>query len=286
MTAEPSASSASDAPQPEASSSSTRSVIQDENPKEDDSEEGDSESDNESTSSTIAPASAGFSAQSIFTRLQSSIPPNLVSTVQSNIRVPPSIRDATSGSVDFSQLKNTLTTEFTRVQDITRAQAEEYVQKSEELLREAGEFLKDAVKVVPPESEGESIGVMWDGSDVWMLPGIATSAPSEWTTGAGTSGAEPPSMDGARGVATRAEELLRRLRHDDTVIKADPEGEETVKAMYDEWAASHVEPVGGIEGEEWLEKRQLALEAEGVAGLIDSVGAFGPFHSILGVNFR
>lgn len=192
--------------------------------------------------------------------------------MQSNI--PPSIRDAASGSVDFSQLKNTLTTEFTRVQDITRAQAEEYVHKSEELLREAGEFLKDAVKVVPPESQGESIGVMWDGSDVWMLPAVAASVSPGQPHGASTSGAERSSMEGTRAVATRAGELLRRLRYDDTVIKADPEGEEMVKAIYDEWVSNRVEPIGGIGGDGWLEKRKLALSAEGVSALKDSVGTF------------
>jgi len=188
--------------------------------------------------------------------------------------------NAASGSVDFSQLRNTLTTEFTRVQDITRAQAEEYVQKSEELLREAGEFLKDAVKVVPPESQGESIGVMWDGSDVWMLPAVAASVASERTPGASSSGGKHPSMEGTRTVATRAEELLRRLRHDDTVIKANPEGEEMVKALYDEWVSNCVDSVGGIGGEEWSRKRKLALDAEGVSGLVDSVGTSGLLHLI------
>lgn len=271
LTAEPPSSSSSTS-QPEASSSTSNTTEEEKH--EEDNSEGESESDNESTSSTIAPATsanASFSAQSIFTRLQSSIPPNLVSTVQSNIRVPPSIMHPTSGSVDFSQLKNTLTTEFTRVQDITRAQAEEYVHKSEELLREAGEFLKDAVKVVPPESQGDDIGVMWDGTDVWMLPAMTTSAAAERTSGASGSGAERSSMEGTKAVATRAEELLRRLRYDDTVIKADPEGEEMVKALYGEWVSACVEPAGGIEGDEWLEKRKLALEEEGVSGLKDSV---------------
>ena len=262
--------STTDAPRPEASSSLTRDTPHDEEPNDDGSEEGDSGSDNESTSSTIAPATStnpGFSPQSIFTRLQSSIPPNLVSSVQSNL--PPSIRHAAAGNVDFSQLRNTLTTEFTRVQDITRAQAEEYVHKSEELLREAGEFLKDAVKVVPPDSQGENVGVVWDGSDVWMLPAMAAS---EWSAGPGTSGSERSPVEGTRAVATRAGELLRRLRHDDTVIMADPEGEGTVKALYDEWVSNHVEPVGGIGGDEWLGKRKSALDAEGVSGLKDSVG--------------
>ena len=147
--------------------------------------------------------------------------------------------------------------------------------KSEELLREAGEFLKDAVKVVPPESQGESVGVMWDGSDVWMLPAVAASVSPEQPRGASTSGAEQSSMEGTRAVATRAEELLRRLSYDDTVIKADPEGEETVKALYDEWVSNRVEPTGGIGGDGWLEKRKLALSAEGVSGLKDSVGTSG-----------
>lgn len=171
------------------------------------------------------------------------------------------------------------------MQDITRAQAEEYVQKSEELLREAGEFFKDAVKVVPPESEGESVGVMWDGSDVWMLPAVATSAAPEWAHGTSTSETEHP-MEGTRAVATRAEELLRRLRHDETVIKADPEGEGTVKGLYDEWVSNHVEPVGGIGEGEWLEKRKLALDAEGVSGLKDTVGTSSLFYLIFNFGWN
>ena len=171
------------------------------------------------------------------------------------------------------------------MQDITRAQAEEYVQKSEELLREAGEFFKDAVKVVPPESEGESVGVMWDGSDVWMLPAVATSAAPEWAHGTSTSETEHPT-EGTRAVATRAEELLRRLRHDETVIKADPEGEGTVKGLYDEWVSNHVEPVGGIGEGEWLEKRKLALDAEGVSGLKDTVGTSSLFYLIFNFGWN
>lgn len=137
------------------------------------------------------------------------------------------------------------------------------------------------MKVVPPESQGEYIGVMWDGSDVWMLPAVSTSAPPERVPGASTNGKERSVVEGARAVATRAEELLRRLRHDDTVINADPEGEETVKELYDEWVSTRVEPAGGIGGEEWLEKRKLALDAEGVSGLKDSAGAFNLICSFI-----
>ena len=66
---------------------------------------------------------------------------------------------------------------------------------------------------------------------------------------------EHASSEGTRAVATRAEELLRRLRHDGTVIKADPE------------------------------KRKLALDAEGVSGLKDSVGTISLFHSMFGFGW-
>jgi hypothetical protein len=54
---------------------------------------------------------------------------------------------------------------------ISFAQAEklagEYVHRSEELLKGAGAFLKDAVHVIPAEGSGDTRGVVWDGSDMY-----------------------------------------------------------------------------------------------------------------------
>ena len=86
---------------------------------------------------------ASTSTATLFSRLQSALPPNIVATVQNNL--PDSLKHA-SESIDFSQLGTNLLSEFQRVQGVTRAQAEEYVLKSEVLIRdamkEAGEVLQ------------------------------------------------------------------------------------------------------------------------------------------------
>lgn len=253
----------------------------------DPSEELDGDSTPTSTTTEIPPESSSnaFTPQSLFTRLQAALPPNIVSTVQSHLPPLDSIRHAASESIDFAQLRTTLTSEFQRVQGVTLAQAEEYVQKSEVLLREAvkeaGEFIKDAVKVVPPtEGEGDrSVGVVWDGSDVWMLPsGYSESPPPADSKGKEKEG-ERSSGEARRAVATRAESLLRRLRHDPEVLKTDPETDEDVKALYDEWLEREIEDKGGIQSPGWLEKRNAA------SNLLDDEAEFKALQDSLGESY-
>ena len=126
-----------------------------------------------------SPTTATSPFQGLFSRVQSSLPPNISSTLEKNL--PLSLKDSSGHlSVDFAQLKSTLTAEFQRVQGVTRAQAEEYVHKSEALLKEAGEYLKDAVKVVPPEGQEENgTEVTFDGTDlVFMPPTVGSFGPS------------------------------------------------------------------------------------------------------------
>lgn len=204
--------------------------------------------------------SVSTAAQNFFSRLQSSIPADLASTVQA--KLPESIKQG-AGSIDFAQLRTSLTTEFQRVQGVTRAQAEEYVHKSEELLREAGEFIKDVVKVVPPEEGGQiTPGVMWDGSDIWMLPEMH-SGPSTDTKGKARekSADSISSGDGLRAVATRAEALLKQLRHDPEVIRVDPEADERAAKLWKEWYSVQIESKeGGIDGAEWAAAIKTALD--------------------------
>ena len=87
---------------------------------------------------------------------------------------------------DLAHYREVLVAEFARVQGVTRAQAEEYAQKSEALLREAGEYLKDAVRVVPPEDGEDGSGsgeadVVFDGMGV----GVVVMPPT-MTSGSGT----------------------------------------------------------------------------------------------------
>jgi hypothetical protein len=146
------------------------------------------------------------------------------------------------------------------VQGITRAQAEEYVHKSEALLKDAGEFLKDAVKIVPPEETGTggaTSNVMWDGSDVWLIPSMSSDADA--------AGDEKGK---AREIPTysRAEALLKRLKRDPEVIKVDPASVDQTKNMFDTWFREHVSSKeGGMDSAEWFEriKSVLAEKEEG-----------------------
>ena len=213
-----------------------------------------------STPTTRETSTEGSSSQSFFSRLQASLPPTVVATVatvQSNI--PESIKHA-SENIDFAQIRSNIVSDFHRVQDVTRAQAEDYFQKSEALLREAvkeaGEALRDAVKVVPPEEASRSsapVGMLWDGTDSWMFPYDGGSP-----TGASGSSTQPQT---AASVATRAEALLKRLKHDPTIFRLDPEAEDISKSAFTYWQEKEVNTKeGGIEGEEWSTRIAVALD--------------------------
>ncbi|KAJ7091245.1 hypothetical protein C8R44DRAFT_835868 [Mycena epipterygia] len=201
-------------------------------------------------------ASSSLGVQNLFSRLQSALPPNIVSAVQSHI--PETLKHA-SENIDLAQVRTSLMTEFQRVQGVTRVQAEEYVHKSEALLREAmkeaGEVLRDAVKVVPPEEAQSSSGsgnLVWDGADMWMLPFDSSD-----TSAKGKEKADRQSTDTQLAVATRAESLLKRLKHNSEIIKHDPEADATVKEFYTQWLATAVKD--GIDGEEWSSKIAAVL---------------------------
>ncbi|KAJ7783324.1 hypothetical protein B0H16DRAFT_1496335 [Mycena metata] len=219
-------------------------------------------SDEATTPRTGSPATQEASTsstgvQNLFSRLQSALPPNIVSTVQSHI--PETLKQA-SENIDFAQMRASLTTEFQRVQGVTRVQAEEYVHKSEALLREAmkeaGEVLRDAVKVIPPEEAQSSsvpANMIWDGADMWMLP-FDSSDPSA----KGKEKAGRQSTDTQLAVATRAEALLKRLKHDPEIIKHDPEADAGAKEFYGQWLASAMKD--GVDGEEWTAKITAVLD--------------------------
>ncbi|KDQ57772.1 hypothetical protein JAAARDRAFT_58356 [Jaapia argillacea MUCL 33604] len=218
-----------------------------------------------STSTQSEEAVPTSPTQTFFSRLQSSIPPNLVATVQNHLPEP--LKNAQT-NVDFAQFRASLSSEFQRVQGLTLVQAEEYVHKSEELfkeaVKEASVFLKDAVKVVPPEEAEEGSGysgLVWDGSDVWMLP--STSA-----TPTGKGKGKERAVGGRiseeqRAVATRAQAMLRSLRHDPEVIRIDPEGDERVKELFVTWNQAEIaEKEGGIGHPDWKAKVSEALQGQ------------------------
>jgi len=203
-----------------------------------------------SSTSTLAASTSPF--QSLLSRVQATLPPNISTALQNNI--PESLRDGHL-NVDFAQLKSTLSAEFQRVQGVTRAQAEEYVHKSEALFKDAGEFFKDAVKVVPPEeADVGSAGVMWDGLDIWTLPITSKSS-------AKGKGKERDLLVKARAAGTRAETLLRQLKRDGTLLTTDPDSVDSTRPVFDLFVKNDVESKeGGILGVFWAERIKSNLD--------------------------
>ena len=207
---------------------------------------------------------------SFFSRLQATLPPAIVTTVQNHI--PESLKHASENGIDFGQLRTNLLSDLQRVQGVTMTQAEEYLHKSEalfkEAMKEAGEVLREAVKVVPPEEAtgAGGSGLLWDGTDVWMLPfenvSSATAAPPETRDDKGPSRAAHEPQTAVAAVATRAEALLKRLKHDPAILRLDPEQEANSNVVFDSWREKEVETKeGGMEGnEEWVARIAEALE--------------------------
>ena len=227
------------------------------------SEESSTSSEQQSTleASTSEASTSSNATQTLLSRLQSVVPPNVIATVQNNI--PESLKHA-SENIDLQQIRSNLLSEFQRVQGVTLAQAEEYAHKSEALLREAvkeaGEALREAVKVIPPDQAGPSGGstLMWDGTDMWMLP----SEPGEPSSaGKDKEGSSSKGLESQSAVASRAEALLRRLKHDPEIIRHDPEAEDGVKEQYLAWKQQEVDSLdGGTEGSTWNAKINAALQ--------------------------
>ena len=211
-------------------------------------------------------STSASSSHSIFTRLQSTIPPNIVSAVQAQL--PDSLRNAQH--IDLAHLGSALSTEFQRVQGVTRAQAEEYVHRSEVLLREAmkeaGDILREAVKVIPPEGGSADAPTAWDGADIWALPGLAASADGSATAGSASKGkgkevdAGPSgrSSEDARRAGTRAESLLKQLKSNPEIIKLDP-AVDTSREGYLAWADASQESGEGFGTKAWRKRIAEAL---------------------------
>ena len=188
------------------------------------------------------------------------------------------------------------------MQGVTRAQAEEYVHKSEALLREAmkeaGDVLREAVKVIPPEGGSADPPVVWDGTDIWMLPGLAANTDVSTTTGSTSKGkgkevdsgpsSGRPSEDSRRAVATRAESLLKQLRSNSEIIKLDP-AVDTSKDAYLAWADASEASGEGFGTKVWGERIAEALSdpSDGAAlqANFDALGMITFISSILTTSF-
>ncbi|KAG8691492.1 hypothetical protein FRC11_002678 [Ceratobasidium sp. 423] len=182
-----------------------------------------------SSSPTAETTPATSISGTFFSRLQANLPPQfapaaLTATLQSQL---------TTAQAQAGALRTSLAANIQRIQQegnvpISLAQAEklagEYVHRSEELLKGAGAFLKDAVHVIPAEGSGDTRGVVWDGSDVWMMPSPMVP------------GTPAPEVTATGRPLKHAEALLKRLKSDPEVLRIDPTAS-SAKEGYEKYLA-------------------------------------------------
>lgn len=186
---------------------------------------------------------------------------SLQKSLQDTIAANPSL-DPKNANANLAQLRTSLSQNIQKnlqsagtslnVKQAERL-AEEYLKKSEVFLHGAQEFLKDAVKVVPPE-EGSSrnLGVAWDGSDMYAFSTSVDASQSQTPPASTDEGSRSArSFDFTR--ASRKDALLRRLRTDRQLLLVDPAGQQESAARRDafaEFVRTRFEGKGGVEGAE------------------------------------
>ncbi|THH05375.1 hypothetical protein EW145_g4846 [Phellinidium pouzarii] len=220
------------------------------------------------------PTSEPSPFQTLLSRIQASLPPNVSATLESSL--PAVLRDpAGHVHVDLAALR----AEIARVQGVTRAQAEEYAHRSEALLRDAGAYIKDAVKVIPPEDGIDSgADVVFDG----MGSGVVVMPPNIGSSGSGNRELALGSRIKGKGKATaaqaqqrlagsRAAAVLARLKRDPEVIKQDPSEDDSIKEQYEGWLDKEVLSIeGGIKTAVWSERIKSALTQKEDGGILRS----------------
>jgi hypothetical protein len=164
--------------------------------------------------------------------------------------------------------------------------AEEYLKKSEGLLHDAGEFLKDAVKVVPPEdSDGQAIA--WDGSDMYSFSTAGQTARRVSASSLLQSG-RSASTEVSRS-QLRKEALLHRLRADKELFLVDPSADTESTSRREAFAhfmETQVGQKGGVEGESLddMIEAELSLETKDVETLKQTRDELGPPLSHISIS--
>ncbi|KZT43485.1 hypothetical protein SISSUDRAFT_978243 [Sistotremastrum suecicum HHB10207 ss-3] len=210
--------------------------------------------DDQTPSASSSSSSVASAANGLLARLQHSLPPNVSETFQKHLH------DAQE-SQTLRNLRASVTENMHRIQEqtqgMTLAQAEEFVQhRSEALLKEAGDFFREAIKVVPPEEATAATGgAIWDGSDVWMLPDLSSSSNS-------TAAPVRSSSERSRVLGKRLDVLLARLRSDPDIVRVDPSADanQVIKDAYETWLRTEVDSKGGLASDHWKARITQALD--------------------------
>ncbi|WVR03404.1 hypothetical protein IAU60_000395 [Kwoniella sp. DSM 27419] len=218
-----------------------------------------------STAATAA-AEAGSSATAFLNRLTSSttqLQHSLQTTLQSTLAAaannptlnnPAALRQQLAENLHLSSARDNLQISMKQAEKL----AEEYLKKSEGLLKDAEKWVEDAVKVVPPDEDQRMVSMGWEGGDMYSFSTSSTKTNAGdvlFDSGAGKSRSASSPMPSLAMASSRKDALLRRLREDKEALLVDPEGEgetDERKAEFRSWVGEHwdKEKVAGREQEE------------------------------------
>jgi len=192
------------------------------------------------------------STQTLLTRLQSSLPPDLLT----------SIRDTIPDSVRHPQARK----------DLAQA-AQERVQgaaaRGEELLRGASVFLRDAVRVIPPTEQAAPSS---DSAFAFasIVPPHAHEGPAR-TRGKGKAPSLPVAAVTSATAGTRRGALLYALRANPAILRVDPAKEDRSAAQFMAWVEA--------------EANAIRDESQRESELAANDGLLGSTRSALGERF-
>jgi hypothetical protein len=168
----------------------------------------------------------------------------------------PQLQSLTRSDVNLAQFSSNIQKNLAQAGTMLNIQQAEKL--AEEYFRHAGEFLKDAVKVLPPDEDGQG-GMIWDGSDMYAFSTAGNqddTAPYDMTRSGSLEVSRAP---------LRKEALLRRLRADKELFLVDPAAETesaSRRAAFQAFYKTEIEEQGGVEGIAFETKIREELEKE------------------------
>ena len=179
----------------------------------------------EEEQSQLPPPTGDSQTQTLFSRLQSSLPPDLLGTLRETIPIPDSVRDP-QARMDLAHA--------------AQARMQDAAARGEELLRGASVFLRDAVRVVPPSDLTASAS---SSSSVFTVtPASVSVSAAPRAAHANEDAARQSSVAVAPAAHTRATSrrgaLLRGLRANPAILRVDPAKEGPSVALFTSWVKS------------------------------------------------
>lgn len=179
-------------------------------------------------------------------QLQSTLQTTLQSTLAANpgLTNPAQLRAQLAQNLHISSARENLQLSMKQAEKL----AEEYLRKGDQWVKDAEKWVGEAVKVVPPEGDGDG-GVHWDGSDWYSFSTSSASTSRAQQTVLFDAEAKTPraSVSSIPLAGSRKDAMMRRLREDKTLLMVDP-GAETEdaerQAAFRQWLANDWESAG------------------------------------------